>query len=175
MRTKWWASAALAGILSALCITSMAEGGNGLDNPDWVEEQIPPPPAFSKGDLIAIDMPLHLSVKVGVDPATIAVGTDGVVRYVIVMTNATGSTNAVYEGIRCITGEVKTYARLSASGQWSMVSTPVWKDLSENMPSRHAQAFAQQGGCQSRLATSPREIIAELKAPQKRGASLRAN
>lgn len=158
-------SAALA--LAAPC--SMAQSGNGLDNPDWTEEQVTAPPAFSKDRLIPLDMAPHVSVAVGVDPQTIVVGGDGVVRYVIVMTNATGSTNAVYEGIRCITDEVKTYARLSASGQWSLLANPAWKALTESMPSQHAKAFARQGGCQSRSATSQQEIVSALKAGRKPG------
>ncbi len=137
--------------------------GNGLDNPDWAEEQIPPPPAYSTDHLIALDMPQAVSLKVGVDPESLSVGADGVVRYVIVMRNATGSTNAVYEGIRCFSDEVKTYARQGSSGQWSMVQNPAWKSVNDNMPSHHAQAFARQGGCKDRLATSPQEIIKALK------------
>lgn len=151
--------------LSASCC--MAQSGNGLDNPDWTEEQVPAPPQFSKDRLIPLDMPAHVSVLVGVDPQTIVVGSDGVVRYVIVMTNTSGSSSAVYEGIRCISDEVKTYARLSASGQWSMLSNPAWKAVNDNMPSHHAQAFARQGGCQNRLATSQQEIIKALKAGRK--------
>ncbi len=164
-------SAALA-LAPLLCV---AQSGNGLDNPDWTEEQIPPPPSFSKDKLIPLDMPPHVSVRVGVDPETIAVGGDGVVRYVIVMTNATGSTNAVYEGIRCISDEVKTYARLGASGQWSTLVNPAWKALNDNMPSRHAQAFARQGGCQNRLATSQKEIITALKSGRKPGQDTKVN
>ena len=152
-------SAALA--LAAPC--AIAQTGNGLDNPDWVEDPTPAAPAFSIDRLIPLDMPPYISVKVGVDPESIAVGGDGVVRYVIVLTNASGNTNAVYEGIRCITDEVKTYARYSASGQWSMLANPAWKAVNDNMPSHHAQAFARQGGCQNRLATSKQEIITALK------------
>jgi hypothetical protein len=151
-------------VLVLACPCGIAQTGNGTDNPDWVEEPPPPPPQFSKDHLIAIDMPLHVSVRFGVDPSTIAVGTDGVVRYVMVITNATGNTNASYEGIRCVSDEVKTYARLSSSGKWVMVDSPSWKGVGENMPSRHAQAFARQGGCQKRQATSPQEIIAALKS-----------
>lgn len=143
---------------------AFAYGGNGTDNPDWAEETIPPPPAFSTEQLILLDMPPQISVKVGVDPQTIAVGSDGVVRYVVVMRNATGSTSAVYEGIRCITDEVKTYARRSSAGEWSMVTTPQWKGVGENMPSQHAKVFARQGGCQNRLATSREEIVKTLQS-----------
>ena len=155
----------LACILLFTQAAAWAQGGNGLDNLDWVEGPVPQPPAFSVDHQIAIDMPPHLTVKVGVDPATISVGTDGVVRYVVIMTNGNGNTNALYEGIRCVSDEVKSYARLNSAGQWSAVSSPIWKGLGDNMPSRHALAIARQGACQARLATSPQEIIAALKSP----------
>lgn len=168
MKIKHLAPLTLAGVLGLCTAGSLAQtvanAGNGSDNPDWVEETVTSAPAFSKDQLIAIDMPQYVSIRVGVDPDSIVVGGDGVVRYVIVMRNATGNTSAVYEGIRCVTNEVKTYARLGASGTWSLQANPVWKSVADNMPSRHAQAFARQGGCQNRLATSKREIVEALKA-----------
>jgi hypothetical protein len=157
---------ALLGLLvctGAGSLAQVANTGNGPDNTEWAEEQTPPPPQFSKDRLIPIDMPPHVSVKIGVDPQTIVVGADGVVRYVLLMTNATGTNNAVYEGIRCITDEVKTYGRLGSSGDWSMVQNPAWKAMNATMPSHHAQAFALQGACQNRLATSREEIVKVLK------------
>lgn len=155
--------------------SGVAQTGNGLDNPDWVEEQTPPPPSVSKDKLIPLEMPPHVSVKVGVDPESIVVGGDGVVRYVIVMTNATGSTNAIYEGIRCVSDEVKTYARLGASGQWSILINPSWKALTDNAPSRHAQVLARQGGCQNRFAPSKQEIVAALKSGRRPNHGTQAN
>jgi hypothetical protein len=154
-------------VLCLACAGAWAQSGNGLDNPDWKEEPVPPPPAFAKDAVIALDMPPFVSLKVGVDPSTIVVSDDGVVRYVIVMTNATGSVNAVYEGIRCITDEVKTYARWTSSGTWSLASNPQWKAVNDNMPSQHAKAFARQGGCQARLATSQTEIVNALKSSKR--------
>jgi hypothetical protein len=145
----------------------IASGGNNLDNPDWAEEQVAPPPAFSTEHLIMLDMPQQVTVKVGVDPETIVVGGDGVVRYVIVMRNTSGSTSAVYEGIRCVSDEVKTYARLNSAGEWKMVTTQDWFPLNDSMRSQHAKTFARQGGCQNRLATSKQEIITALKLVRK--------
>jgi hypothetical protein len=175
MKNNYVALLSLSAILVFAAPFCAAQSGNGLDNPDWAEEQVPPPPSFSKDILIPLEMPPHISVKVGVDPETISVGGDGVVRYVILMTNATGSTNAVYEGIRCVSDEVKTYARLSASGQWSTMVNPAWKALNDNMPSRHAQAFARQGGCQNRLATSKKEIITALKSGRRANQDTKIN
>lgn len=167
MKIKFAATLCLSTVFALAVTHSLAQTGNGLDNPDWAEELVPPPPSFSKDRLIPLDMPPHISVKFGVDPETIFVGQDGVVRYVIVMTNATGSTNAVYEGIRCASDEVKTYARLGASGQWATAANSLWKAVNDSMPSRHALAFARQGGCQNRLATNKQEIVTALKAGRK--------
>ena len=167
MKIRYLAPLAVACLLLLHAGRSNAEGGNGTDNPDWAEEAVAQPPAFSKDRLIGLEMPTYVSLRFGVDPDTIVVGGDGVVRYVIVMTNPAGSTSAVYEGIRCITDEVKTYARLNAAGTWTALANPVWKPVNDNMPSRHAQAFARQGGCQNKLATSQREIVAALKSGQK--------
>jgi hypothetical protein len=175
MKFKYAAMLGLSAALALAAPCSMAQSGNGLDNPDWTEEQVSAPPDFSKDHLIPLEMPPHVSVVVGVDPQTIVVGSDGVVRYVIVMTNSTGSTNAVYEGIRCVTDEVKSYARLGAAGKWSMVTNPAWKAVNDNMPSHHAQAFARQGGCQNRLATSQKEIVNALKAGRNSGPGSKNN
>lgn len=149
-----------------LCLASLTQyagAQNTLENPNWVEEQVPPPPAYSKTDLIPIEMPLYVSLKIGVDPNTVAVGGDGIVRYVVVMLNATGTANAAYEGIRCFTDEVKTYARVGSSGEWTINSDPQWKPVNDNMPSRHAQAIARQGACDTRGAPTVAEVLKALK------------
>jgi hypothetical protein len=161
MQTKYW----LAGACLVMC--SFAWAQKVVEQVEWVEEKTPHVPAFAKTALVPIDMPSHVSLKVGIDPATITVGNDGVVRYVMVMTNASGSVNAVFEGIRCTTDEVKTYARLNSSGNWSDMVDAQWKGINDNMPSKHAFAFARQGGCQLRLAPTKAEILQAITQRQK--------
>jgi hypothetical protein len=150
----------------AVLLSSATLAQNTLDNVDWVEEVTPPPPAYSKDNLILIDMPVYVSLKVGVDPATVSVGADGIVRYVVLMINATGSVNAAFEGIRCFSDEVKTYARTSASGEWRVLPDPQWKAVNDNMPSRHAQAIARQGACVNRLTTTVPDTLKALGKPK---------
>jgi hypothetical protein len=136
-----------------LTLLAFSASAQVVADPDWQETETPPPPAFSKDKLIAIEMPNYVTLRLGVDPATLSITPDGVVRYVVVASNATGSINAMYEGIRCATGEVKTYARYAASGQWSSVQNPQWQGLSDNLPSTHARALARQGICEGRTIT----------------------
>ncbi|APW43887.1 CNP1-like family protein [Rhodoferax saidenbachensis] len=165
MRCKqWWATGALV-LAAAGCFAQPQR--RPPEPAEWVEESAPAAPVFSKEQLIPIDMPHHVSVKVGIDPNTLAVGGDGVVRYVVVMTNATGTVNAAYEGIRCATDEVKTYARYSASGEWKPVAEPKWQSITDNLPSKHAFTLARQGACENRLSSSKDEVIRALKQKSK--------
>ncbi len=164
MRLEQWLTASL--ILAASACWSSPQYAQP-DPADWVEDAVPAAPAFSKNNIILLEMPKYVSVKVGVDPDTVTVGGDGVVRYVVVVINATGSTYATYEGIRCTTDEVKTYARYSASGQWQAVSEPKWQDLNGNQPVKYAFALARQGACENHLSTSKPDVLRALRQTTK--------
>ena len=138
-----------------------------ITDPDWKETQVPPPPSFSTNRLISIEMPKYVSLRLGVDPETFTISPDGIVRYVVVASNMTGSISAMYEGIRCASGEVQTYARYTSSGQWSSVPDPQWRGLNDKLPSRHALALAKQGVCEGRTAAaSVAAIVNALRYPK---------
>lgn len=137
------------------------------DDPDWKETEVPPPPAFDVKKLVVFDVSPNSQLVYGVDPATIRISEkDSLVRYVMVATSASGARNVMYEGIRCSTGEFKTYARASPDGKWSHVSDPQWRSLFENMPSKHALRFAKAGACDSAAPpASVDALVSRLKSP----------
>jgi hypothetical protein len=143
----------LCGLLAGLGVAALALAQSDVKDPDYVERAAPPPPAFSAKNLIPLEMPSYMTVRFGVDPATLAI-TEGIVRYVMVATSTGGTQTAMYEGIRCATSEFKTYARMGSSGQWQPVKDPPWRELSDNNTSKHAQALARQGACEGRTATA---------------------
>ena len=155
---KSWAFA----LCFLICPASYALVGKPIDAADWVEEDAGAAPVFSSKTLLAVDMPPYVTLKVGVDPNTIRLGSDGVMRYVVVMVNSTGSVNAAYEGVRCTSAEVKTYARWTSQGTWEPVATPSWKDWNSNLPSKHAMAIARQGACEGGIANRPSEMVKML-------------
>jgi hypothetical protein len=121
---------------------------SNVDEPDWVESEAPPPPAFDTSKLVMFDVSINSSLVYGVDPSTIRISPrDGLVRYVVVAESKSGAKNVLYEALRCATGEYKTYARYSSDGQWSRVSEPQWMSMFGNMPSRHPLQLARAGGC----------------------------
>jgi len=167
MKLNLWQFGALACALCASVAPASATppriNNNVPDVPEWVELPVAAPPTFSRDKLISISMPADFSMAVGVDPNTITVGTDGVVRYVVVMTNRSGGFNAFFEGIHCITHEVKTYAYHTSSSDWVFLNQPAWHDLNDTMPSHHAMAFARDGACQFGGPPTRDEILDVLK------------
>ncbi|MES1980584.1 MAG: CNP1-like family protein [Pseudomonadota bacterium] len=160
-------AAALPAMLLAVTLLAPASGHAQFfqDNPDWKETEVPPPPAYDVRKLVTFEVAGNSSLIYGVDPATITISNaDGVVRYVMVATSPSGVKNVVYEGIHCVTGEVKVYAR-EVVGKWQPTSNPQWQSVFDPLPSRHALAFAKAGACDARAtAGSVGEIITKVKS-----------
>lgn len=152
-------------LLTALCLAGVAVAtcAQTAVDPAKAEVGIPPPPTYSRDKLIPIEMPPYVTLKVGIDPDTVTVGSDDVVRYVVVMRNTSGSVSAAFEGIQCASGEVKTYARAGTSGAWTTVEPQQWRNLTDNLPSKHAYALSKQGVCDGRTAAKRADILNTLK------------
>ena len=150
-----------------ICLGSTAWAQFAFEDPEWKESEVPPPPAFDATKLVTFEVSPNSSLVYGVDPASITISTsDSLVRYVMIASSASGARNVMYEGIRCATGEFKTYARYSPEGRWNMVSNPEWRPLFGNLPSKHALRFAQAGACDNAaLPVSVNELVTRLKNP----------
>jgi hypothetical protein len=94
-----------------VALTLPATAQLAAQDPDWKELDAPPPPAFELSRLLPFEVSAGSTLKFGIDPATLQLGSDGILRYVVVARSSTGTVNAMYEGLRCSTGEVRTYAR----------------------------------------------------------------
>jgi len=165
-------------LASAVAVASAAELGAPPGTPDnsnipyvpeWKEIEAPPPPPLRTTGLIPIDV-AGTTLHFGVDPASISVGKDRVVRYVVVATSNTGAINAMYEGLRCDGGMVKVYARHNPDSGWVPAPDAEWENVRDGAASRrHSLAIARSGACQE---SSPNgnaaRIAADLKAPADR-------
>lgn len=116
--------------------------------PVFQEAEVTLPTTLRTTDLIAVPYP-GSELRIGVDPQSLSIGSDGVMRYVMVARSASGTLNAAYEGIRCDTGEVKVYARHYPDSGWKAVSNPGWQKLLAGAAQRHALAIARNGLCNS--------------------------
>ncbi len=166
---------ALAGAVAAASATEPGappgtpDNSNIPDAPEWKELEAPPPPPLRMQGLIPIDVE-GSSLRFGVDPASITVGADRVVRYVVVATSSSGAVNGMYEGLRCDAGEVRVYARYNPGSGWVPASDGQWQALrAGNASTRHSMAIARGGACmESSPNGPPAQIVLDLKAPADR-------
>lgn len=149
--------------LASLFCASAAVAQIAADDPDWKESDTPAPPTFDLRRLVPFDVSVQSALKWGFDPETMTITGDGLVRYVVVAQSPNGVTNAMYEAVRCVTNEWKTYARFHKDSGWSKASDPQWLPL-RNQPSVHALRLAQQGLCNGRApAQSVRDVVYRVK------------
>jgi len=148
-----------------LAISSLALAQVPPVNPDRREIEAPPAPAFSVDGLIPLETP-RSTLRYGVAPASVSLGPDGIVRYVVVATGPSGAMNALYEGIRCNTGEFKVYARYNAGSGWVTARDPQWQPLQAAAIPRHALTIARTGACVGHgTAISAAKIVSDLRSP----------
>jgi hypothetical protein len=135
-------------------------------DPNWKEGEVAPPPPLRSQGLIPLDLPPGSMLRFGIDPESVTVAADGVVRYVVVASSRTGAVNAMYEGIRCSSGEVKVYARHNPDSGWTMVPNAEWQSLHTRANSRHSLFIARTGACIGNgAAGTASQVVRALKAP----------
>lgn len=111
-------------ILWFFLLPGLAFGAEIL-NPDFVEDETPweeiasQLPAYPKNEnLIAFDVSSATSNKFMIDTASLSVGTDGVIRYTVVIESAAGARTVNFEGMRCDPPEYKIYGFGQEDGKW---------------------------------------------------------
>jgi hypothetical protein len=136
---------------------ALAACGHG-EKSDWErkhEERLPPPeeavalPSYPKAEqLIEFFVAATSTFRFFIDAASISVGSDGVVRYVLVARSATGVDNVSFEGMRCTTGEVRTYA-LGRDGAWTG-KPGEWRSIQPRSVQRWHNALYREYFCPQR-------------------------
>ena len=86
--------------------------------PDLGEEQPTAPPAYPRSDTLIEFGVSGSEFRFYIDGATLSVGSDGIVRYVLVARSPSGVDNVSFEGMRCA-GEYRPYALGRPDGTWA--------------------------------------------------------
>lgn len=94
---------------------------------DELQAQLPAYPDLTRA--IAFEVPPSRPAQFFIDPKSIAIGTDGVVRYTLIAKSTSGTLNVSYEGIRCETREKKLYAFGRMEGDWSRNRFAKWEEI----------------------------------------------
>jgi hypothetical protein len=107
----------------------------------WAEAEVKLPPFPKPGNLIQFVPDLRSNNRFYIDPDSISTGSDGVVRYTLVVKAGGGAENVSHEGMRCRTLEVKPYAYGQRDGTWNYVRTSEWRRFDTRNPNLHRVLF----------------------------------
>ena len=149
----WPAALLLAGLTAGVCaqVPNQAYNTNYEEEAPWQEQQEVEPPAFPKPENL---VPFYVSATATntylIDASTLAVGTDGVVRYVLVVRTAGGATNVSFEGIHCKASSWKHYATgRSDNGTWTLsrAARIEWRPIENKPVNRHHAALSRDLLC----------------------------
>lgn len=82
-----------------------------------------------------------------IDASTLSVGSDGVVRYVLVVRTSGGAENVSFEGMRCSERSWRLYATGNRDGQWSKARISQWRQIENKPVNRHHAALSRDYFC----------------------------
>lgn len=140
-------------LLAGWLLPSFAIAGLGLrgeedpDAPRWVEDTLQLPAFPQEASLREFYVSATTTHKYFIDTPTLAVGKDGIVRYVLVIRTSGGATNISYEGMRCESAEFKIYATGHGDGTWSVARRSVWRRIENKPTNRHHAALSRDFFC----------------------------
>ena len=86
-------------------------------------------PALPGRDLLEFKVSAGTSFRFFIDPKSVSITPEGVVRYTLVARSPSGVENISYEGMRCgETGMVRIYG-FASDGRWSPNPSAEWKEI----------------------------------------------
>lgn len=93
-------------------------------------------------------------LKFAVDSKSLRIGKDGVLRYVVVISNPSGTQQMKYEGIRCETFEYKVFATLQENNEWKPSPNSDWKKIPNQGYNQYQATLGRTGFCAGESANS---------------------
>lgn len=86
-------------------------------------------PALPGQELLEFKVSAGTTFRFFIDPKSVAITPEGIVRYTLVARSPSGVDNVSYEGMRCgETGMVRVYG-FARDGRWSANPTAEWKEI----------------------------------------------
>lgn len=133
-------------LMAALCFISpvSAEDDGDYRSNRWQELDVSLPPAPKQENLIPFYVSAATENKFFIDGDSLSVGSDGVVRYSLLVLTPEGGRNLTFEGMRCEARERRIYASGRRDGTWSPVRKVEWVRILDAYANRqHAALFLE--------------------------------
>jgi hypothetical protein len=156
---------ALALAAAQFASSAIAQEETEEDAAPWAESAVVLPVFPGDADLIEFGLDRPTANRYYIDPRSIWVAPEGVVRYALVIVSSGGARNLSYEGLRCETRERRLYATGRADGTWARARRSDWLPLSHDGPSRYQLILDRRYLCPNRIAVrSAEEGIRALRS-----------
>ena len=140
--------------LAAHAVSGVAQSKNDweieLERRGWKESEYKLPAPPKPADLIEFFVSSATDFRFFVDPQSLSVGNDGVVRYTLVARSPSGAENVTYEGIRCSEGWLRVYAYGRPGGGWSERDSE-WRPIEPKTVQRWHNALRREYFCPMRV------------------------
>lgn len=130
----------LLGVLS-MASPLWADFEEDYESKKWQEVEVQLPAAPRQENLLPFYVSAATSNRFFIDGSTLSVGSDGVVRYVLVVMSAEGGRNVTFEGMRCEARERRIYASGRLDGTWAKTRKNEWVRIQEAYANRHHAAL----------------------------------
>lgn len=131
----------LLGMLFSQGILAVEDFDEDYESKSWREIEVKLPPAPKMESLVSFYVSAATTNRFFIDGASIDVGADGVVRYVLVVLSDQGVKNVTFEGIRCETRERRVYAAGRSDGSWAKFKSNQWERIRDAVGNRHHAAL----------------------------------
>lgn len=124
------APCALALLAITACTGPIRIPEDDLEGKPWDVQKALLPPYPKEANLLRIYVGSATPFAFFVDPASVSVGRDRIVRYTLIARSSSGATNISYEAMRCETYESKIYAFGRLDGTWVRARNQQWSPYS---------------------------------------------
>ena len=154
-------------LCALLSLAANAQLFGKREDPDkpWIEAELKLPPYPKPGTLIEFEAGGASRNRFYIDAESISIGSDGVVRYTLVVKGAGGGENISYEGMRCETREQKYYAFGRRDGTWSNARSGEWRRIEyKDVNRQHGVLYADYFCPDRKLPVkSPQDAVNRLR------------
>lgn len=128
------------------------------DEASWKEGAYAMPAPPREARLRAVDVGAAASdSRYFVDAGSLEVGSDGVLRYVLVVRSAGGAESVTFEGLRCAAGSWRVYAVGRPDGEWVASRDTTWRPIAASARSRVRGVLASDYFCDGKVQPRDRD------------------
>jgi hypothetical protein len=135
--------------------------------PNWIENKVDTlPPLPKDANLLEFTVSNNTPLSFFIDKNSLSVGTDGVIRYTVVVKSPAGARNVNYEGIRCDNYNWRLYASINEDQtDWDRTVENDFRRIENGELNAYHASLYQDYFCSNKLPTGPaKQILTNIQS-----------